>query len=239
MLRPCSAKTRRTASSVPGSLRTATTSVVRVAVRPPRRGSDGASGRARTRNRVRLPGRSPISSARISSPNRRGGPRREHGRRAALAAVDDRLAGAGRVVGRQQLPRAAAQEAPRPGRAPGCASRRARSHRRRWPGSAARQRRTGTTTSPRICEVVLEQQVVVLADGAVDDVLDRDDAGQRRRRRPRSRRPRGSCRARRGRRRRTPRAPHPRRRRRARRRRRPAMSSRHPWSRPYDTVRAW
>ena len=48
----------------------------------------------------------------------------------------------------------------------------------RWPGSAARHSRTGTTTSPRICEVVLEEQVVVLADGAVDDVLDRDDAGR-------------------------------------------------------------
>ena len=47
-----------------------------------------------------------------------------------------------------------------------------------WPGSAARDSRTGTTTSPTIVEVVLEQQVVVLADGAVDDVLDRHDASR-------------------------------------------------------------
>ena len=55
MLSPCSANTDSTRRSVPGSLRTANTSVVRVARRSPgASGGSAAPGRATTRNRVRL-----------------------------------------------------------------------------------------------------------------------------------------------------------------------------------------
>ena len=66
----------------------------------------GVPGRASTRNRVRLPGRSPIPSARTSRPNSAAA----RGDRTAAAPrsprVGDGLAGPGRVVRRQELPRA-------------------------------------------------------------------------------------------------------------------------------------
>ena len=69
MFRPCSANTRSAARSVPGSFLTAITSVVRIAVPADAAApSVAAAGGRKTRNRVRLPGRSPISSARTSRP---------------------------------------------------------------------------------------------------------------------------------------------------------------------------
>ena len=194
MFRPCSAKTRSAARSVPGSFRTVMTSVVPHGGRPPRPASAGRSaapGGASTRNRVRLPGRSPDLVDQDLEAEQRRRPRREDGGRAALAAIGDGLAGPGRVVGREQLPRPGPQE--RLGLAerldvrvdpldvvePLAGQR-----------SEAQPDRDDDLAADH--EVVLEQQVVVLADGAVDDVLDRDDAGARRHRRRPPRRRRGT-----------------------------------------------
>ena len=94
-------------------------------------------------------------SARTSRPNRAAARGERTAAAPALARVGDGLAGTGRVVGRQELPRARRAGTPRPGRAPGCASRRARCHRRRWPGSAARHSRRGRRPR-RDLEVVLD-----------------------------------------------------------------------------------
>ena len=110
MLRPWSAKTRRTASSVPGSFRTATTSVVRVPVDRP---AASAQVRGVRPGEDQEPG--PVAGQVADlvgedlEPEQGRGPRRQDGRRAALAAVGDGLAGAGRVVGRQRAATAAAR----------------------------------------------------------------------------------------------------------------------------------
>ena len=178
MFRPCSAKTRRTVEQRPGLV------ADRDDERRPAR-STGA-GAARSGGAVR-PGQDqepgPVAGqvadvvGQDLEPEQRRGARRQDGRRAALAAVGDGLAGAGRVVGRQELPGPAAQE--RLGLAerldvrvdaldvvePLAGER----------GEAERDRHDDLAAD---LEIVLEQQVVVLADRAVDDVLDRDDAGR-------------------------------------------------------------
>ena len=173
MLSPWSAKTRRTASSVPGSLRTATTSVVR---RRRRRRPSSAGGGASGSRQHDEPGpvagqvADPVGEDLEAEQRRRA--RRQDGGRAALAAVGDGLAGAGGVVRREELPRPRAQE--RLGLAerldvrvdpldvlePLAGQRR----------EAEADRHDDLAADD---EVVLEQQVVVLADRAVDDVLDR------------------------------------------------------------------
>ena len=109
-------------------------------------------------------------------PEQAGGPRREDGRRATLATLGDRLAGTGRVVGRQQLPRAGAQEGL------GLAERLdVRVDALDLVEPLAGQRRQAEPDRhddlADDLQVVLEQQVVVLANGPVDDVLDRDHPG--------------------------------------------------------------
>jgi hypothetical protein len=106
---PREAKTASTASSVPGSLRTANTRVVRRAWPGDADGRGvAAPGFATTRNRVRLS--APTGSVGQDRAEQRGRPRREQGRRPSLPPVGDELARAGRVVGRQQAPRPGAQE---------------------------------------------------------------------------------------------------------------------------------
>ena len=111
-------------------------------------------------------------------PEQRRRPRRQDRRRAALRAVDDEPARAGRVVGRQQRPRPGPQE--RLGLAE-------RLDVRVDPvdlveplagqGGEAQPDRDDDL-GPKL-EIVLEEQVVVLADRAVDAVLDRDDPADR------------------------------------------------------------
>ena len=48
----------------------------------------------------------------------------------------------------------------------------------RCPGSAARHSRTGTMTSPTMRDLGVGEQVVDLAHGPEDDVLDGHDAGR-------------------------------------------------------------
>ncbi len=149
-------------------------------------------------------------------------PRRQDGGRAPLPPVDDGLAGAGRVVGREQLPRPRPQERLRLAE---------RLDVRVDPldvlETLAGQRREAEPDRDddlaADLQVVLQQQVVVLADGAVDDVLDRDDAGPRPppTPRPRRRAEADGCPTRSGVRRRPP-GRRPRRRPPARRRRRSA-----------------
>ena len=194
MFRPWSAKTRRTASSVPGSLRTATTSVVRRAVR--RRRADGGGRRPGGRGRGSGSGCPAGRRSRRRAPRDRTAPAARGESTAAAPRsprVGDGLAGTGGVVGRQQLPRPRPQE--RLGLAEGLDVRVDpldvvdAAGRAAPPGTGS----TGTTTSPRMTRSYSMQQVVVLADRAVDDVLDRDDAGRGlAARRPRRTRP-GSC----------------------------------------------
>ena len=123
-----------------------------------------------------------------------GGARREDGRGPALATLDDRLAGARRVVGGQQRPGPGPQE---------CVRLAERLDVRVDPldrlEPLARQRREAQVDRDHDLaadlERELEEQVVVLAHRAVDEVLDGDDAGggapgERRPRRPRGSRPR-------------------------------------------------
>ena len=179
MLRPWSAKTRRTASRVPGSLRTATTSVVR---RSPAVGRQQRAEAGLRPGQDQEPG--PVARqvadlvGQDLEPEQAGRPWRQDGRRAALGAVGDGLAGAGRVVGRQQLPRPAAQEGL------GLAERLdvrvdALDVVERLAGQRGEAEADRDDDLAADLEVVLEEQVVVLADRAVDDVLDRDDAGSR------------------------------------------------------------
>ena len=143
MLRPCSARTRRTASSVPGSLRTATTSVVRRSVGGSTSGGtrhpDGQHQEARpvVREVADVVGQD-------LQPEQGRGAGREDGGGATLAGSRDGLAGTGRVVGREELP-GRARGTPRPGRGPGCASRPARCPRGAGPatppGTAGPERR--------------------------------------------------------------------------------------------------
>ena len=135
-----------------------------------------SSGRARTRNRVRLSRQVADLVGEDLQAEQGGGPRRQDRGGPALAGVDDGLAGPGRVVRREELPRAGAQE--RLGLAERLDVRvdaldvvEPLSGER---GEAERDRHDDLAADR---EVVLEQQVVVLADRAVDDVLDRDDAG--------------------------------------------------------------
>ena len=149
MFRPWSAKTRRTreqrarlvadrdddassAIGVGGSTRAGGGGV------RPARGRGTASG---------CPGRSPISSARTSRPNSAAARGDRTAAAPTLAAIDDGLAGARRVVGREELPRPGRAGRPRPGRAPGCASRPARCP--RGAGRAGRPGRAGPGRRPR------------------------------------------------------------------------------------------
>ena len=118
-------------------------------------------------------------SRRPAPPGRRGAAAR--GERTAAAPrsprVRDGLAGAGGVVGRQELPGPRAQERL------GLAERLdVRVDALDVLEPLAGQRREAQADRhddlARDLEVVLDEQVVVLADGAVDDVLDRDDAGR-------------------------------------------------------------
>ena len=119
-----------------------------------------------------------MPSARISRPNRVAARGDRTAAAPRSASVGDGLARAGGVVRRQQLPRPRAQE--RLGLAerldvrvdpldvldPLAGQR----------GEAEAHRDDDLAADD---EIVLEQQVVVLADRAVDDVLDRHDAGGR------------------------------------------------------------
>ena len=174
MFRPCSARTRRTASSVPGSLRTATTIVVRRCaggstsggVVPTRRRQDQEAGPV-VRQVADLVGQH------LEAEQSRG-TWREDGGRPPFAAVSDGLAGARRVVGREELPRTGPQE--RLGLAEGLD---VRVHALDVLEPLARERGEaqphGDDDLAGDGQVVLDEQVVVLADRAVDDVLDRHD----------------------------------------------------------------
>ena len=104
-------------------------------------------------------------------------PRRQDRRGAAFAAVGDGLAGTRRVVGREQLPRTRAEE---------CLRLTEGLDVRVHPldvldplaGERGEAERDGDHDLAPDLQVELEQQVVVLADRAVDDVLDGDHAGR-------------------------------------------------------------
>ena len=175
MFRPWSAKTRRTASSVPGSLRTATTSVVRWPAPAATSGRAPGIGPGEHEEPRPVAGQVADLVGEDLQTEQGGRPGREDRRRAALALVGDGLAGAGRVVGRQELPRPAAQE--RLGLAERLDVRVDPLDvvdplaRQRGQAQADRHDDLGADD-----EVELEQEVVVLADRAVDDVLDGHDA---------------------------------------------------------------
>ena len=165
-----------------------------------------------------------MPSARTSRPNSAAALGDRTAAAPSSCAIRDGLAGTGRVVGGQELPR------PLPQEGLGLAERldvRVDPLDRVEPlagqgGEAQADRHDDLGPDD---EIVLEQQVVVLAHRAVDDVLDRDHAGDRRRPRRRARTPRGTPRPRRARRRRTRPARRPRRTPRARPRRRSARGA--------------
>ena len=106
----------------------------------------------------------------------RRGTRREDGGRPPFAGLRDGLAGTGRVVGREELPR------PRPQERLGLAERLdvrvdALDVLEPLAGERGEAQPHGHDDLAGDRQVVLDEQVVVLADRAVDDVLDRHDAG--------------------------------------------------------------
>ena len=188
-----SANTRRACSRVPGSFRTPNAMVVRKGRAVGRRPRHASAASVAEDEELRpVVGHVLDGFGEDREPETRRGTAREDGRGGSIALVDDEFAGSGGVVRRQSR-----------------FQRRERRNRSDWPsawmceytrwtssmvvpGSAARHRSTGTTTSPTIDELVLEEEVVDLPDRAVDKVLDRHDASSRRRRGSRPRRPRGS-----------------------------------------------
>ena len=170
MFTPWSAMTRSTRSSVPGSLRTAKTIVVRGTVATPG-GSAGTSPSPAPSDREPGPVAGLVADlvGEDLEPEE-GGDARRRIAAAPRSARRRSLSGAGGVVGRQDLPWPAAEERVGLGERLGVAVD-ALDSSIRWPGSATRHRRTGTPTSPSIASgVELEQQVVGLADRAGDEL---------------------------------------------------------------------
>ena len=178
MLRSAAARISRQRTSEPGSLLDGQHERRPMPVVQGRssrgRGADAgrrASGRARTRKRVRFSGTVWISAARTVRPKPRRRAWREDGRGAAFLAIRDELAGTGRVVGRQQAP------GPRTKEGLGLTERldvgvdaldrlEALARQR---GEAQVDRHDDLADDD---EVVLEEQVVGLPDRPLDDVLD-------------------------------------------------------------------